>query len=804
MSPFSGDFQFAVRMLFKTPGPTLVAVLALGLGIGGNIGSFINVNALVLNPLPYPNLERIMTVWETVPKLQNERTAVAPANFLDWKEQSNAFDEMAAYRQGIVNLTGREDSQPILGCFVSHGFLELLGMNPDKGRTFAESETEEGRDRVVVLSQAFWRDRLAGDSDVLNRDLLLSGRNYKVIGVMPADFDFPLATEVWIPLTLTPEEKVDRASHTLLVLGRLKQESSTGEARAAMNTIAQRLQQQFPLTNEARGVIITPVRELTNLVTDRFVIILFGASAFVLLLAAVNVANLQLARANARQKSVAIQAALGASRLQLARPLLAEGIVLGITGGAVGLLMAGWNLDLVRSMVPAQVFQWVAGLKDLRIDSSVLLFALLTSILTGVLCSIPAVVQLLRRSDTTSLYLNLSGGECAASDRPLKGVLGSALVVSQIAMALVLLVGAGLMVNTFRRMAVITPGYNPQNVLTMQVSLAATGYRETDEIVEFYERVLSELRSIPGVKSAGANLYSGRAEGFVIEGRPEPGPGEPRPNFRIIDEQYLQTLEIPVLRGRSISSQDGPESPPVVVISEAIARHYWPDSDPIGRRVKLGNSESPWLTVAGVSGDTKDWFTNEPVPAAYVPFRQSPQRSMRLVMRTAGEPSSIAPAARARIREIDRAEPIHNVKSLEQILSEQTSGVRTAAVSMSMFAVTALLLALTGVYAVMSYSVVQRIREIGIRTALGATKTDVLTMTLAQAVRMATAGLAIGVPAGYLIMRIMSAALYGLVVVDWITFSTFAFLLVLFTLLAAYIPARRATAIDPSVALRHG
>lgn len=797
------DFRYGLRVLLKSPGATAVAVLALALGIGANSSSFIWVSALVLHPLAYPDQGRIMTLWEANPKVRAERDPVAPANFFDWKEQSRSFTQLAAYQAWDANLTGIGDPERIQACRVSPELFALLGLKPLAGRTFAQDEAEPARAGVVVVSQGFWQRRLASAPDALGKALLVDDRRYTVIGVMPDDFDFPLATELWAPLALSREEKDQRAAHSLAVLGRLKPQVPLAQARAEMDTIARRLEQQYPQTNESRGAAVVPLRDLTNEVTDRFVMTLLGAAVFVLLLACANIANLQLARATARQKEMAIRAALGAGRLSIARQLLAENILIALLGGGLGLFVASWNLEWSKSSIPPLVLRFVAGMRTVRIDTGVALFTLAASVVTGVLVALPAVFQLLRPRAAGDLNQTLKEGGRGASSAPAGSRLRSALVVVEVSLALVLLVGAGLMVGTFQRMLALNPGYNPKNLLTMEIALPTLKYRENSQVTGFYDRLLANLETTPQVKAAGASGWVGTAAGLYVEGRPEPRPGEPQPEIRAVSEHYFQTMQLPISRGRSISRQDGADSPRVVVLSDTVARHYWPGSDPIGRRIKLGNPRAPWLTVVGVCGDVKNWFTAEPLPAAYVPYFQAPQPAMQLVMRTAGDPLDAVSTARAEVRAVDKNQPVYDVKSMDQRISDQSSGVRAAATSMSTNAAIALLLAATGIYAVISYTVARRTHEIGIRMALGAGQGDVLRMVVWQAFRTAGLGLAIGILLAFLLARVMSSVLYNVIALDPLTFAAFTTLLAVSALLACYLPARRAAGVDATVALHH-
>ena len=800
MTDLLRDVRYAYRLLMKSRGATIIAVLALALGIGANAGTFIGLNAVILDVFPYPDLDRIMTLWET-PKGRPDHQGVAPANYIDWTEQNRPFEELAAYRPWTVNLTGADRPQAVAAAKVTPGFFSVLGMKPNLGRSFRTDEAEPGNDRVAILSDGFWRNRLDASPDTVGRTISLGGQRYTVVGVMPSDFDYPLATEVWVPLGLTDQEKDIRDSYTLLALGRLKPGVNRMAAATEMKSIAEGLQRQYPRTNEGRSIDVMPLREMANQETGRFLTVMFGASLFLLALAGTNVASIQLARATGRQKAIAIQFALGATRFRVARSLMAESILLALAGGCIGLWAAEFTVAASQATIPPSVYRFVAGLRNLRVDSTVVVFTLVVSFLTGIFCSLPAVFQLVRGRSTDALTDHLKQG-----DRSLAGDtrsrLRNALVAFEVAMALLLLIGAGVMVNTFEHMLMLNLGYNPKNVLTMQISLPSADYRDSSQIAAFYDRTLSELSTIPDVKNVSVIGTVGVAA-LVIEGRPDPKPDEPRPNVRAVGDGYFRTMEIPMVQGRGITAQDTGEAQRVVVINKGVAQHYWPDSDPIGHRIRIG--ESPWLTVVGVSGDTMDWFFNQPQPSAYVPYRQMSLglSSMRLMLRTEGDPTLAANPARARIRALDPAEPIYDVKTMEQALFEERSGVQVFARGMMQNALIALFLAVTGIYGVMAYFVNQRTKEIGIRVALGAATSDILKMTFGQAGRLAGFGMLIGIPAAYVLMRILSSALYNVVVVRWTTFAVAAIVLALAALAAAYIPARRAAAVNPTVALRN-
>jgi putative ABC transport system permease protein len=807
MNSFLLDLRFAVRALRQSPGAAAVTALALALGIGVNARSFAWVDALVLHPFAYPNLERIVTVWETVPKLGAERDLVAPANFFDWKEQDNSFERLALYRPWDANFTGAHEPERIQGCLVTADFFTVLGMKPALGRAFTKQEEEAAANPVVMVSHGFWQRRLASDAAVVGQTISLDNRNYTIAGVMPADFDYPLDTDLWAPLDLGPRERNQRAAHTLQVLGRLRPEVSVAAARAALGIIARRLEQQYPQTNEARSIDVVPLRELTSHETDRFVLLLQGTAIFVLLLACANIANLQLARATTRQRQFAVEAALGASRLRIVRRLLTESTLVALLGGGLGIWLAAWDLEFAKAHVPSEVLRFVPGMRTMRIDGGVAVFTVVVSLIAGILCSVPAVLLVLRRNGAADLGETLKEGGRSSTSGAGRSRMRSVLVTAEVAMALVLLVGAGLMVETFRHMLTADPGYNPKHLLTMRIALPEASYQSPERINAYYDRVLSALAGLPGVRLTGASADLGPASGFSIEGRPEPRPGEAQPEVFAVSGHYFETMEFPIRQGRAISPQDGADSPRVVVLSETVARHYWPDyprtQDPVGRRVKLGNSQSPWLTVIGVSGDYKNWFTGEAFTFAYVPCAQAASPVMKVLLRTTGDPLAAASGARALVRGVDRDPPIYGVESMEQHIAWQTSGVGGAALSMEEYAVLALLLAITGIYAVMSYAVAQRTHEIGVRMALGARPADVLKMVLGQSFRMAGAGLAIGLPLAYVLVRVASSLVYNVIVVDLYAFAAFTLLLGLATLLATYFPAQRAALVDPAVALHN-
>ena len=793
------DLVYAYRVLRKTPTATAVTILALALGIGANIGSFVVINALLLHPFPYPNLDRIVTVWGSLPKSELNRAGVTPADFEDWKRQSRSFDALAAYTAGSANLTGAERLEPVQAARVGSAFFQVFGMKPVIGRVPVSGDDETATQQIAVVSNGLWRKRFAAAPDVIGKTIQLGGKSYTIAGVMPEDFDFPLSTEIWIPLSLTNAEKTDRIYHSFLAVGKLKPGVTPFQANAELRSTASQLEQRFPKTNEGWSATVEPLSQMTEAVTNRFIVVLLVATLFLLALAGANVANIQLAQAMNRRKTIVIEASLGASRLRIARSLCLQSLLVALAGGAAGLVAAYWVNDLSRTTIPARIYQIVPGLRQLRIDSTVLLETLAMSLVTGVLCSLPAIAHLLGRRSSPALTEALQeGSRSVAGDR--RHRMRDLLVIGEVAMALLLLVGAGVMVNTFQHMARLSLGFNPAKLLMAQISLTQQTYPEDAQITGFFDRLLGGLSAIPGVQSASLEMDEGTAAGFKIEGRPDPLASEPKPDIRTVDSRYFRTLQLPMIAGRPVADQDVAGSTPVIVVSKSIAEHYWPGSDPVGHRVRFGLA--PWLTVVGVSGDTISWFTNQPEPAAYTSYRQKPVLNAQVFLRTAGDPSLVEKAVIAQVRALDSAEPLFEMKSVEQFYSEERSGVQGASLAMGRNAAIALFLAITGIYGVISFFVAQRTREIGIRIAVGAETSDIIKMTLGEACRVGGIGLAIGIPSTYLLMRVLSNALYGVVVLSWATFSGVTLLLTGAALLAAYIPARRAAAVDPVVALR--
>ncbi len=802
------DVRYGLRLLWRRPGFTAVAVITLALGIGANTTTFSTVNAMLLRPFPFPNLNRIVTVWETAPKQDDNHLSPAPANFREWSEQSTQIDQLAAVRGWDANLTGGSVAEHVEGSQVTANFFSLLGMRPQLGRYIGSADFQGGVAPVVVISHRFWQQHLGADPGLVGRQLLLNGQKFIVIGITSADFDFPTGSKVWTPLDLNGTAKEDRENHYLTVFGRMKDGVSISQAQANLETIAASLGKQYPKTNASHGVrVINTVEDLT-FGSRQFVLMLMGAAVFVLLLACANVANLQLARASGRQREIALRVALGASRWHVGRQLLVESVLLALLGSGGALFLSSWWLNIVRRTIPPFIVEHIAGLKHLQIDSRVFLFTLLVAMITGIVAGLAPAWHFSRPNVNDTLKEGSRGGSPTASRRRFRTLL----VVSEMALSLVLLVGAGLMVKGFRTLVTNDMGFDRGNVLTFHIVLPEAKYRDKDRIRGFYEQVLRNIQALPGVESAACvtSLPSGWTWNWVdlrAEGKPPASPADMPPVIsQVVAPGFFPALRVPLRQGRLLSDQDGPNAPPVVVISETMARQNWPDQNPLGKHIQLGRPQAaqPFRTVVGVVGDVQPVpLDHDPAPTAYVPFAQQPESASAFVVRTSGNPLTFAGPVNAQLHAMDADQPAYDIRSLEQVVSDGLSGIESSAQMMLTFAVCALILAAAGIFAVMAYSVTQRTHEIGVRVALGARRFDMLSLVVGGAMKMAAIGLGIGLVLALLLTRALSSVLFGVVQIDIVTFALLTSLLALVAALAAYIPARWAMRVDPMVALRH-
>lgn len=800
------DLRYAARMQRKNPAFTIIAVIALALGIGANTAIFSVVNTVLLRPLPYKDPERLVMVWEDATKHGYPRDTPAAANFVDWRDQNQVFDGMAAIADESFNLTGAGDPQRLEGRRVSASLFPLLGVEPQLGRVFNATEDQPGAQRVVLLSHALWQRSFGADPGIVGKPLTLNDESYVVVGVMPARFQFPSSDdEAWVPIAFTGQQAANRGRHYLQVVARLKPGVSLAQAQTEMSTIATRLQQQYPDQNADLGAAVQSLHE--NLVGDikPALLILLGAVGLVLLIACANVANLLLARAAVRQKEIAVRVALGAKRSRLIRQFLTESVLLATLGGIVGLVISYAGLIVLRAFIPENISQ----ARDIAIDFKVLGFTFLVSIATGVIFGLAPAVQALRFNQIDTLK---EGGRDAATGGSGKR-LRSLLVMSEVAVSLVLLIGAGLLINSFLRLRNVDPGFRADNLLTMKIVLPEPKYAEVARRSAFYTDVVQRVQALAGVRSAAVTtnlpLYrQGNSISIAIEGRPDPPPGQEAIIVtRIISPGYFDTMSIPLLRGRQFTEQDMPTSPRAVVISETMARRFWPGEEAVGKRIGAGRirTDADWIQVVGVVKDVRQFeLTADPKPQMYLTYRQAGFFAPRdLVVKTDVDPASMAATVRKAVWEVDKDQPVSNIRTMEDILADSIARQRFSMLLLAIFAGVALVLAGVGIYGVMSYSVAQRTREIGIRMALGAQTGAVLKLAVSYGMKLVIVGVLIGLIAAFALTRVMATLLFGVTATDPATFTLISLLLICVAAIASYIPARRATKVDPLIALRY-
>ncbi len=791
------DLRYGARMLLKKPGFTLIAVITLALGIGANTAIFSVVKSVLLASLPYRDADQLVMLWENDTLEGNARNSVAPGNFGDWRKQNEVCSELACYAQPeSVNVTGNGEPERLVGIGVSANIFALLGTQPMLGRTFLPIDGKTNDGRELILSYGLWQRRYGGEAGAIGKTLTFDGVPYTIVGVMLPQFQLPEEAEMWWQ-TLNGELAM-RGGYFLRAMGRLKPGVTVAQAQASFTTIARRLEQQYPDTNKGRGISVVSFRDQFVGDVRRSLLVLFGAVGFVLLIACSNVANLLLVRAAARGQEMAVRMALGAGRRRLLRQLLTESIMLALAGGALGLLVALWSVDLLTALSPAKIMQ----VQKIKIDGGVLGFTFLTTLLTGILCGFAPAWQASQTKPHDTLK---EGGRNAADDRRRRRV-RDLLVVSEIALALVLLVGAGLLIKSFQRLQAVEPGIDPRNLLTMQFSLTGIKYDDSTQISGGYRQLMERLAVVPGVQAvAGVSrlpLAGDRStSGLTIEGRTAE---KPEVHYRVATPGYFSLTGIPLRSGRGFTERDAEGQPGVVVVNETLARRYWPNENVLGKRLKLGpNANAPWLTIVGVTGDARNFGLDEEArPEAYVSYQQSPAERMRLVIRTATEPLSLIPSVRAAVQAFDRDLPFSQAATMEQLYAKSVAHRRLNMFLLAIFAAVALLLAIVGIYGVMSYAVTQRTHEIGVRVALGAQANDILKLVIGQGMKSVLTGVTVGLIAAFGLTRLMKSLLYEVAPTDPVTFAGVAFLLAIVALLACYVPARRATKVDPMVALR--
>jgi putative ABC transport system permease protein len=802
------DLRYGLRMLMRNPAFTIVAVLALALGIGANTAIFSVVNTVLLRPLPYKNPDALMTIWEDATHMGFPFNTPSPANFIDWRDQNTVFEGMAAMAQKSFNLTGAGEPERFDGRKVSANLFTILGVEPVLGRAFLAEEDRPGS-RVVILSYGVWQRRFGGDASVIGRAVNLNGESYTVIGVMPRTVDLPSMDnwhdQLWVPLALNAEEAASRGNHYLEVIARLKPGVTREKAQAEMTTIASRLERQYPEHNTRVGIKVRSLHEQLVGPIKPALLVLLGAVGFVLLIACANVANLLLARAAVRQKEIALRLALGASRSRLTRQFLTESVLLAGMGGLLGLIFSFVALDVLKKFIPESISQ----AQTIGIDAKVLIFTAIVSLATGLIFGLAPATQ----AANFNLSETLKEGGRDSSSGTRGNRLRGFLVVSEVAVSFLLLIGAGLLINSFLNLRKLDPGYRADHLLTMKVQLPETKYPDKERRAPFFRELIRKVQTLPGVQSVAvaSNLpltYNGDSMPIGVEGRPDPPPDQsPDVILRVVSPGYFATMGIPLVAGRDISEKDTAEAVRVVVVSEKTARYFWPGQDPIGKRLKPGSttSESPWREVIGIVKDVRqNDFVAEPKMQMYMAHEQVGSFAANaVVVRTQVDPLSLGTAVRKVVWEIDKDQPVSDIRSMEEIVSRAVARERFSTMLLGIFAALALVLAAVGIYGVMSYSIAQRTREIGIRMALGAQRSDVLKMVVGQGLKLVVIGVAIGLAAAFVLTRVMASLLFGVSATDPLTFIIISMVLLGVALIASYVPALRATRVDPMVALHY-
>jgi putative ABC transport system permease protein len=804
------DLRYGTRTLMKNPGFTLITVITLALGIGANTAIFSVVNAVLLRPLQYSDPDRLVQVWQNLPQLGLNQVTVSAPEFLDYKDQNRVFERMAAFRGQGFALTGGAEPEQIFGVRVSADLFPLLGVVPALGRVFLPEEDQIGGPRAVILSHGLWQRRFGSDATVIGKSLTLDGESFTVVGVMPPGFQFPpqsLQFELWTNVPFDLNDLNRRGWRPLGVIARLKSGVSVDQANAELKAIARR----FPVSGPVPSAYAISLQEQVVGRVRRALLIMFGAVSFVLLIACANVANLTLSQAAARQREMAIRAAVGASRSRLIRQLFIESLPLALLGGGAGLLLAVGIVKLLVSASPDNL----PRAHEIGVDLRTLGFTLSVSLLTGVVSSLAPAWQFSKLDLNESLK---EGGRGASVSFRRFG-LRSILLVSEVALSVALLIGAGLMINSFTRLLQVDPGFDPRGVLTMQIALPQSKYAEIQQRAFFFEQALERIRRLPSAQSAGMTsalpLTFNPDFGFTIEGRTPSAPGDtPQTRWRAISPDYLRTMGIALRRGRYFTEQDHENAPGVAIINETMARRFWPDEDPLGKRIKLGGPQRPypWMEIVGIVEGVKHDGLDAPVgPEMYMPYAQTPFSQMPaglrfppmfFAARSGSDHASLAAAMRAEIKALDKDLPVINIRTLDQLLANSISQHRFYLLLLAFFAAVALTLAAVGLYGVVSYTVRQRTHEIGVRMAFGAQAGDVLRLIIRYGMKLTLIGALIGLAGALALTRLMKTLLFEVSATDPLTFAGVSALLTAVALLACYVPARRATRVDPLVALR--
>jgi putative ABC transport system permease protein len=800
------DIRHGARMLKRNPGFALIAVLTLGLGIGATTAIFSVVDAVLIRPLPYKNPDRLVMVWETNAKESRSEEPMSLDDFKDFQQRSQSFEEMAAVSpRWIFNLTGGSEPEQVGGLFASAGMFNLLGAGAAHGRTFTSEDDTTGSAPVVIISHGLWQRQFGGDTEIIGKSLRLGGNPATIIGIMPEGFRFLEDADLWVPLASNPVASRGRGLRLLSVAGRLREGVTISQAEAELASAARELEEKFPATNTGIGARVVGLHAQMTGGVRTILLVLLGAVVSVLLIACANVANLLLARASVRQKEIAIRAAIGATRRRLARQFLTESVMLALAGGAAGLLLAMWGVDLLIALSPPNIVRQ----SNIEMNGSVLAFAIAASALTGLIFGLAPAWQASRPDLNETLKEGgRSSGALASHSR-----FRRAIVTAEIAISLLLLIGSGLLIRSFARLTEVNPGFAPENVLTFTTLLPDARYSQPQQRGLFYNQLEERLKQMPEVVSVGAasrlpllTPNNNITSSLSIEGRPLPPGNLPEVDFRRASTDYFETMGIPLLEGRAFTDQEVASGTQTAIVNEAFAQRFFPGEEVLGKRVKLGPNpdQLPWITIVGVVGNVRHLaIETEPRPEIYRHYMTFPLSSPAIVVRSSSDPKKLIAGIRAQVQTIDAELSIANIHTMDELMARSVAGRRFSMTLLAIFACVAILLAAVGLYGVMSYSVVQRTHELGVRMALGASRRDVVTLVVGQAARLAVAGIAIGLIAAIALTRLMGNMLYEISATDPATFAAVALLIGTVALLASYVPARRATRVDPMVALRH-
>ena len=799
------DIRYAFRNLLRRPAFTIIAVVTLALGIGANTAIFSAIYALLLKPLPWPELDRVVAIWDKSPSRGYEHNEVTMANYLDWQAQNQSFEQLALYNWWNVNLSGGDIPERVQGFTVTANYLDTLGVKPIMGRNFSPEENQPGKNKVAIISYNLWQRHFGGDPNILNKTITTNGLAITIVGVLPEHFNYPKGGEIYAPLELTQRVVQNRRLHTYYVVGRLKPGVSIKSAQSDVDNITARLEQQYPDNNKGWGASVIPIVADTVRAYDTVLWVVMAAVAFVLLIACANVANLMLARASGRQREIALRTALGASRWRIIRQLLTESVIVALIGGVVGVLVALWGLDALRAANPGDAAKFAPGWYQLGLNFTVLAFTVGLSLLCGIVFGLAPALQVSK----PNLNDSLKEGSRQTSGRG--HGLRSSLVVFEIAVSLVLLVGAGLAARTFLALLKTDPGFNPENLLTMNLVLPSAKYTDEPKREAFYTELIQRVKSTPGVESAAAVNFlplggSNASDAYLVEGVPEPPPDQENlARYRVCTPDYFQTMGIRVVQGRNFTEYDKAKAPLVVIVNEALARKHWPDGDAVGKRIKSYGppDKAPWYEIVGVVQDVKHELNIPVTPEFYFPYAQDVWSSMVVVARTKVDPASLAGALRQQVWAIDKDQAVFDVHTMQEVRAISVGMYSSGSIMLGIFAGVALLLASIGIYGVMAFAVTQRTQEIGIRMALGAGRRDVLKLIFKHGMKLALFGIAIGLLGSWGLTRFMKGLLFGVAPTDVLTFSLVSLSLLITAFLACYLPARRATKVDPLVALRY-